>query len=88
MVLLDALADPEVVRTGGMIGIVVAVGFFLVLAAVAYIAFKALKKTAKMAFRMAIVVVILIIAIIGSASLWYFSSDVGTQKPRPANRRR
>ena len=71
-----------------MIGIIVAVSFFLVLAGAAWVAFKALKKTAKMAIRMIVVVMILIIAVVGSISLWYFSSD-GTPKLKPpANRKR
>ena len=74
--------------SGQMIGAIVAVAFFLVLAGAAYVAFKALRKTARMAIRMMIVVVILIIAVVGSASLWYFSADgIQKQKP-PANRRR
>jgi cytochrome bd-type quinol oxidase subunit 2 len=74
--------------SGGMIGIIVAVSFFLVLAGAAWVAFKALKKTAKMAIRMMVVVMILIIAVVGSISLWYFSSD-GTPKLKPpANRKR
>jgi cytochrome bd-type quinol oxidase subunit 2 len=74
--------------SGGMIGIIVAVSFFLVLAGAAWVAFKALKKTAKMAIRMMVVVMILIIAVVGSVSLWYFSSD-GTPKLKPpANRKR
>ena len=66
---------------------IIAVSFFLVLAAAAYIAFKALKKTVKMAFRMAIVGVILLIAIVGSLSLWYFSMDTSPKLKPPANRR-
>lgn len=82
MILLD------IAPSGGMIGAVVAGAFFLVLAGAAYVAFKALKKTAKMAVRMIVVVLILIIAVVGSLSLWWFSSD-GTPKLKPpANRRR
>ena len=74
--------------SGGMIGIIVAVSFFLVLAGAAWVAFKALKKTAKMAIRMLVVVIIMVVAVVGSLSLWYFSSD-GTPKLKPpANRRR
>jgi len=67
------------------IGIVGAGVFFLIFAAVAFIAFKLLKRTVKMAFRMAIVGVILLIAIAGSIALWAFSSG-GSGKPaeRPA----
>ena len=78
----------EIAPSGGMIGAIFAVGFFILLAAAAYIAFKALKKTVKMAVRMAIVAVILVIAIVGSISLWYFSSDTTPQLKPPANRKR
>jgi thiol:disulfide interchange protein len=82
MILLD------LAPSGGMIGAVVAVSFFLVLAGAAWIAFKALKKTAKMAIRMVIVVVILAVAVVGSLSLWYFSSDATPKLKPPAERRR
>ena len=66
-------------------GIVAAVAFFLVFAAVAYIAFRLLKKTVKMAFRMEIVAVILAIAIAGSVSFWWLgSSGKSAKKPRAA----
>ena len=78
----------DIAPSGGMIGAVVAISFFLLFAATAYIAFKALKKTAKMAVRMIVVVIILAIAVVGSTALWYFGSD-GTPKLKPpANRRR
>lgn len=78
----------DIAPSGGVVGAVVAVSFFLVLAGAAYVAFKALKKTVKMAFRMAIVAVILVIAVVGSISLWYFSSDATPRLRPPANRRR
>ena len=74
--------------SGEMIGAIVAISFFLVLAAAAYVAFKALKKTAKMAVRMLVVVVSLMIAVVGSAALWYFSSESTPRLKPPANRRR
>ncbi len=72
----------DVAPTGGTIGVIVAVSFLLVFLGVAFVAFKALKKTVKMAFRMAIVSLILVIAIIGSFSLWYFSGG-GSPKLKP-----
>ncbi len=78
----------DIAPSGGMIGAVAAVSFFLILAGAAYIAFKALKKTAKMAIRLVIVVVILVIAVAGSVSLWYFSTDATPKLKPPANRRR
>ena len=57
--------------------------FFAVFAAIAYVAFRLLKKTVKMAFRMAVVAAILLIAVVGSLSFWWFNTGT-TQKPRPA----
>jgi uncharacterized membrane protein len=54
--------------------------FFILLAAVAFVAFKALKKTFKMAIRMTLVAVILLIAVVGGIYFW-MSSD-----SKPANR--
>lgn len=82
MILLD------LAPSGGMIGAIVAVAFFLVLAGTAYIAFKALKKTAKMAIRLLVVVMILIIAVAGSMSLWWFSSDAKPKLKPPVERKR
>jgi len=67
-----------------------AVAIFFLLIGVAAVAFFALRKTLKIAFRLAIVAVILVIALAGSISLWYFSSGSGSpQRPRPpANGRR
>lgn len=72
----------DVAPSGGVIGAVFAAAFLLVFLAVAFIAFKALKKTVKMAFRVAIVGVILLIALVGSTALWYFSSG-GSPKLKP-----
>ena len=73
----------DVAGLGGGIGIFVGVAFFLIFAAVAFIAFKMLKKTVKMAFRMAVVAIILLIAIAGSVSFWWLSSS---RPSRPAPR--
>ena len=72
---------------GGGVGVFAAVASFLILAAVAFIAFKLLKKTLKMAFRMAIAGVILVIAIAGSISFWWLGSSKPSRpepRPRPA----
>lgn len=70
--------------TGG-VGIFVAVAFFLILAAAAFIAFKLLKKSVKMAIRMVVVVVILAIAIIGTAVIWSVASEPRPRPPKRAN---
>ena len=68
---------------GGGIGIFAAVAFFLVFLAVAFIAFKMLKKTVKMAFRITIVVIILAIAVAGSVSFWWLGSSKPPRPTRP-----
>ncbi|NOT47420.1 MAG: hypothetical protein HOP17_06685 [Acidobacteria bacterium] len=78
----------QVAPSGGIVGAIVAVSFFLVFLGVAYVAFKALKKTAKMAFRMIVVGVILLIAVVGSATLWYFSSGGSPKLKPPVEKRR
>jgi hypothetical protein len=74
----------DTVSLGGSTGMIAAAAFFLVFAAVAYIVFRLLKKTVKMAFRMAIVAAILLIAIAGSISFWWLGSNKSAPRPRPA----
>jgi hypothetical protein len=74
----------DVAPLGGGIGIFAGVAFFLIFLVVAFIAFKLLKRTVKMAFRIAIVVVILAIAVAGSFSFWWFSNSKPSRpEPRP-----
>ena len=73
----------DVARAAGPLEIATGVGFFLVFAAVAYIAFRLLRKTVKLAFRLAVVGVILLIALIGSISIYWFGSG-RTPGPRPS----
>lgn len=86
-VFLDIAPGPEVAAVGGIF----AVGFFLLFLAVAFVAYKALKKVAKTGVRLAVVAVILLIAMVGSASLFIFSlsGSGGKERPKPpANRTR
>jgi Na+-translocating ferredoxin:NAD+ oxidoreductase RnfA subunit len=71
MFLFD-IAPDSIVSTP--VGLAIAASFFLILAAIAFVAYKMVKRTVKMAFRMAIVAMILLIAIVGSISLWWFLS--------------
>jgi uncharacterized membrane protein YdbT with pleckstrin-like domain len=77
MILLD------ISPLGGGIGIGLAAFFLLIGAVVAFVAFKMLKRTVKMAVRMAIVAVILIIAVIGGASFLIMSSGSGAKVKTP-----
>ena len=73
---------------GGTFGLIAGFVFFLIFAGVAYVAFRILKKTAKMAVRMFVVALILLIALAGSISLWYFSSGSTPKLRPPANRKK
>lgn len=75
MILFDISPIPAGVGFG------LAAVFFLICAAAAFVAFKMLKRTVKMAVRMAIVAVILLIALVGGISLLYFNAGNGGAKP-------
>lgn len=71
------------------IGVFAGVAFFFVLIAVAFIVFKMLKRTMKMAFRIAIVGIILAIAAIGAIAIFAlgyggFGRGSGQPPKRPA----
>ncbi len=59
---------------GGPLVTGAAIGFFLVLAAVAIIAFLLLKRVLRTAFRLAIVGVLLAAALAGAVGIWWVGS--------------
>ena len=67
----------------GATGLIAAAALFLVFVAIAYIVFRLLKKTVKMAFRLAIVAAVLLIAVAGSVSFWWFGSSKPAKAERP-----
>lgn len=67
----------------GSIGLIAAVIFLIVFVALAMIVLSFVKRTVKLAFRIAIVGVLLLIGVIGAASLWWFAGS-GGDKPRTA----
>lgn len=77
----------DIAPSSRTVGAIVGVAFFLVFVAAAFVAYKALKKTVKMALRMTIVAIILLIAVVGSVSLWYFSAGGSPRLKPPVNRR-
>lgn len=68
------------------IGVLAAAAFFLIFLVAAFIAFKMLKRTVKMAVRIAIVLLILAIAFTGGIALWAFGTESG-ERPRPTRSR-
>lgn len=80
MFLFDvALSDTST----SVVGVGLAVVFFLAFAAVAAVAFFMIRKTVKMAIRMVIVALIFLIAVIGSVALWYGIGSSPSPRPRP-----
>lgn len=73
---------------GGAIGIGLALGFLFVALAVAFVVFRVLRKTVKMAFRLAIVAIILTIGFIGTLAFFYIGSGSTPKNRPPANRQR
>ena len=67
----------------GSIGLIAGVIFLVVFIALAMIVLSFVKRTVKLAFRIAIVGVLLLIGVIGAASLWWFAGGSG-DKPRTA----
>lgn len=71
----------DIAPSAGTFGIFAGAAFLLIFAAVAFIAFKMLKRTVKMAFRIGIVAVILMVAVAGSVAVWALGSGTA-EKPR------
>ncbi|MCB1023996.1 MAG: hypothetical protein KDB79_06395 [Acidobacteria bacterium] len=61
---------------------IAAVIFVLIMLAVAYIAFRILKKTVKMAMRALIVLLILVVAAAGGIALWNMNSGAPVKTTR------
>lgn len=60
---------------------VAAVVFVLIMLAVAYIVFRILKKTVKMAIRAIVVLVLIAVALVGGAALWSVKGDTSHYLP-------
>ena len=67
----------------GSIGMIAGVIFLVVFIALAMIVLSFVKRTVKLAFRIAIVGVLLLIGIVGATSLWWFAGG-SADKPRTA----
>ena len=80
---LILFAFPEI----GTVGLAAGAGFFVILVAVAYIAFRMLKKTVRIALRMAIVAAILLIALVGGIAIYWKGSTSTPSKPAPTRTR-
>jgi hypothetical protein len=68
---------------GGVIGLGVGVGFLFIAFAVAFVAYRLLRRTVKMALRLAIVATILMIGFAGTLAFFYMGSG-NSPKGRPS----
>lgn len=72
----------DLLSAGPIAGLAV---IFIAAFAVLYFAFRMLKRSVKMAMRMALVAAILVIVVTGGASLWWFGSEaLSKPKAKPA----
>jgi hypothetical protein len=83
MMFLFDVAAPS----GGAIAAGTGIVLLVAIAAVAYIAFRILRKTMKMAFRMALLAAVLIALLGGSIGLWWFGSSTPATRPAPQRNR-
>lgn len=74
---------------GGMTTVAAGAGVFLLIAAMAYVIFRLLRKTVRMAFRMAVVATVLFTFVVGGIALYWFGYGTTARpaKPEPARRR-
>lgn len=73
----------DVAPVGGGIAVFAGVAFFFIFAVIAFIAFKMLKKTVKMAVRVAVVAIIITIAVAGSVFFFVVGTSKPVRPPRP-----
>lgn len=83
--LLFDVGVPSVI--GGTTAVIAGVGLFLILAAAAYVMFRILRKTVKMAFRMSMVVTVLFTFVVGGIALYWFSVGTASRPIQPAKTR-
>lgn len=69
---------------GGTTSVIAGIGLFFILAAAAYVMFRIMRKTVKMAFRMAMVVTVLFTFVIGGLAIYWFGIGTTSKPSRPA----
>ena len=74
---------------GGAITVAAGAGVFLLIAAMAYVIFRLLRKTVRMAFRMAIVATVLFTFVVGGVAVYWFGYGTAAKptKAEPTRRR-
>lgn len=67
---------------GGTTTLIAAVGLFFILLAAAYVMFRILRKTVRIAFRMAMVVSVLLTFLVGGVALYWFGTGSAAKPTR------
>lgn len=65
---------------------IAAIVFVLIMLFVAYLVFRILKKTVKLAIRAIIVLVLIAVALVGGSALWSVKGDVAKSIPSTTQR--
>ncbi len=68
---------------GGTTTLIASIGLFFIIVAAAYVMFRIMRKTVKMAFRMAMVVTVLFTFVVGGAALYWFGTGTTSKPARP-----
>jgi tetrahydromethanopterin S-methyltransferase subunit D len=68
---------------GGTTSVIAGVGLFFILVAAAYVMFRFMRKTVKMAFRMAMVVTVLFTFVVGGIAVYWFGTGTSSKPRRP-----
>lgn len=66
----------------GTTTLIAGVGLLFIIIAAAYVMFRLLRKTVKMAFRMAMVVTVLFTFVVGGIALYWFGSGTSSRPSR------
>jgi tetrahydromethanopterin S-methyltransferase subunit D len=72
---------------GGTTTIIAGVGLFFIFAAAAYVMFRILRKSVKMAFRMAMIVTVLFTFVVGGIAVYWFGTGTASKPTRPERSR-
>ena len=72
---------------GGTTTLIAGVGLFFILAAAAYVMFRIMRKTVKMAFRMSMVVTVLFTFVVGGVALYCVGTGTAPKSTRPEKTR-
>jgi len=72
----------DVSSVAGGVGVFAGIAFLLIFLGIAFVAFKLLRKSVKMAFRIGIVAVIVAIAVAGSAFFLMLSTSKPARAPQ------